>query len=87
MSDKPDWKPKWTASRNILVTEWNPIGIDVPQDEYDSYIPGIYRLLREHAGLAAITSYLNDNDIGGSTEPRRSETNQRVAKLLMTVME
>ena len=76
--------------RKLLMPEWDPIGVaDIPeaQDEYDSYIPGIYRLLREHADLAAIASYLNDNDIGGSTEPGRFETNRRVAEMLMNLME
>ena len=38
------------AIREILLRDWDPIGVsDVPeaQDEYDSYIPGIYaRLIR-----------------------------------------
>ena len=83
----PDWKSKSAAIRKILLSEWNPIGFDVPEDEYDSCIPGIYRLLRERAGIAAITSHLDQHDIAGSTEPGRSETNQRVAKLLMTLMD
>ncbi len=70
-----------------LLSEWNPVGFDVPEDEYDSCIPGIYRLLRERAGIAAIASHLDQHDIAGSTEPGRSETNQRVAKMLMTLMD
>ena len=34
--------------RSILLNDWDPIGVaDVPeaQDEYDSYIVGVYRLL------------------------------------------
>lgn len=31
--------------RQILLNEWNPIGFDVPHDEYDSYIAPIYRIL------------------------------------------
>jgi hypothetical protein len=83
----PDWKSKSAAIRKILLSEWNPIGFDVPEDEYDSCIPGIYRLLRERAGMAAIASHLDQHDIAGSTEPGRSEENQRVAKMLMTLMD
>ncbi|HEY0077582.1 MAG TPA: hypothetical protein VGB73_02980 [Pyrinomonadaceae bacterium] len=38
--------------RQILLHEWDPIGVsDVPeaQDEYDSYVGGIYRLLASGA--------------------------------------
>jgi hypothetical protein len=90
MSDKDkfkrDWKTKSAAIRRILLTEWNPIGFDVPEDEYDSHIPDIYRLMRERAGIPAITAYLDQHDIG-STEPGRAETNQRVAKMLITLTE
>lgn len=29
------------------MSHWNPIGCGVPDDEYDSYIPVIYRLIQE----------------------------------------
>jgi hypothetical protein len=38
--------------RQILLHEWDPIGVsDVPEahDEYDSYVGGIYRLLASGA--------------------------------------
>jgi len=39
------------AIREILLRDWDPIGVaDIPeaQDEYDSYIPGIYGRLIRH---------------------------------------
>jgi hypothetical protein len=38
--------------RQVLLREWDPIGVgDIPeaQDEYDSYVGGIYRLLASGA--------------------------------------
>ena len=37
-----------TAIRAILLTQWDPIGVSQypeAQDEYDNYVPGVYRLL------------------------------------------
>lgn len=36
-----------TDIRQILIDDWDPIGIkgSGPDDEYDSYIAGLYRLL------------------------------------------
>jgi hypothetical protein len=32
--------------RKILYHDWNPIGVsDLPEDEYDSYIAPVYRIL------------------------------------------
>ena len=31
--------------RQLLYRDWNPIGFDVPEDEYDSYIAPVYRVL------------------------------------------
>ena len=36
------------AIRAVLLTQWDPIGVSQhpeAQDEYDSYVPGVYRLL------------------------------------------
>jgi|SRR6185295_13285726 len=46
---------------NILLRDWDPIGInDVPEahDEYDSYIGGVYRLLASHRSIDQIVDYL-----------------------------
>ncbi len=49
------------AIRSILLKEWDPIGVkDVPeaQDEYDSYIPGVYKLLINRESSEKIFQYL-----------------------------
>jgi hypothetical protein len=47
--------------RQVLVKIWDPVGIkDEPhaQDEYDSYIGGVFRLLVNHSGDREIEDYL-----------------------------
>jgi len=58
------------AIRDILLKYWDPIGIykSGPDDEYDSYIWPIFKLLRNGAGINEITEYLYnlEKDIVGS---------------------
>ena len=45
----------------VLLKEWDPIGIqDVPeaQDEYDSYVGGVYHLLADGASVEALAEHL-----------------------------
>jgi len=47
--------------RLVLLRDWDPIGIqDVPeaQDEYDSYVGGVYRLLASGATAQEIAEHL-----------------------------
>ena len=47
--------------RAILLLDWDPLDIgDNPNlaDEYDAYIPGILRLMRERAAADEISQYL-----------------------------
>jgi hypothetical protein len=47
--------------RDILLRDWDPIGInDVPeaQDEYDSYVGGVYRLLASHCSADEMVDHL-----------------------------
>lgn len=44
--------------RSVFLREWNPIGFDVPRDEYDAYIGGVYRLLSQGARTADIAEHL-----------------------------
>ncbi len=49
------------AIRSILMKEWDPIGVGhIPraQDEYDSYIPTIYRLLIRREPAYEVFDYL-----------------------------
>jgi len=58
-------KPRMAASlkaiRRILMDEWDPCmvrGAPEAQDEYDRYIMGLYRMLREGTSEKAIRDFL-----------------------------
>ena len=47
--------------REILLREWDPIGVrDEPRarDEYDAYIGGVYRLLASEASPRSVAEHL-----------------------------
>ena len=47
--------------QKILLKEWDPIGIpDIPeaQDEYDSYIPAIYKIIQSKKPESELFDYL-----------------------------
>ena len=44
--------------RKILWEDWDPIGCGVPEDEYDSYVPDVIRLLREHVDEERLSDHL-----------------------------
>lgn len=47
--------------RQVLLRDWDPIGVsDLPeaQDEYDSYVGGVYRLLASGASEDEIIEHL-----------------------------
>jgi hypothetical protein len=58
---KQEWWKARAEIRRVLLEVWDPIGIrDEPnaQDEYDSYIGHIYRLLARRASEIEISDYL-----------------------------
>jgi hypothetical protein len=66
------------AIGQILLRDWDPIGVrDVPQaqNEYDSYVGGVYRLLASGASQQAVADYLADVEGGlmGSDHPSRRD--------------
>jgi hypothetical protein len=56
------WKREGARGlRRVVMAEWDPIGVaDVPeaQDEYDTYVGHLGRMLREGESEAAIRRYL-----------------------------
>jgi hypothetical protein len=48
------------AIRQILYRDWDPIGVcgDAPEDEYDSYIGGVYRILASSRSEEALIRFL-----------------------------
>ncbi len=47
------------AIRAILHRDWDPIGCGVPEDEYDSYLWPVMRLLNAEASREALADYLH----------------------------
>lgn len=53
------------AVRKILTKVWNPIGFDVPEDEYDEYLPDVliffkernYREMKDYLRLMEVWSF------------------------------
>ncbi len=52
------WKADAAAIRKILHQDWDPIGCGVPEDEYDSYLWPVLRLLDGGASREGIADYL-----------------------------
>jgi hypothetical protein len=53
----------WSRIQAILMTEWDPIGVKdepVVADEYDGYIPGVWKLLSHSPSVEAIMKHLDD---------------------------
>jgi hypothetical protein len=72
--------------RKILYHDWNPIGFAglLPEDEYDSYIAPIYRMLSESSSEDELIEYLfltEQGTVGVSCE-RRDHLRDVALKLL-----
>jgi hypothetical protein len=50
---------KYSGELSLLLwAVWNPIGFDVPLNEYEHYTPALWRMLEEQASVAAIAAEL-----------------------------
>jgi hypothetical protein len=57
------WRATWQPIAEILMNEWDPIGVcGVPEaiDEYDTYVQQVHAMLERGASAGAIESYLSD---------------------------
>ena len=67
------------AIRRILLVEWDPIGVGEiaeAQDEYDSHVPQICRLLITHVARETLVNHLwqlETEDMGLPGNPRHTE--------------
>ena len=66
--------------REILFQEWDPLNVDgavKPQDEYDSYIGPVLKLLESNPTLGQISGFLREIETkqlrGASSEERISK--------------
>jgi hypothetical protein len=84
-----DWKADVDAIRTILLTDWDPIGCGVPDDEYDSYIGGIYGLMQNGATAESLARHLNSiesESMGLAVNPKTTERNLVVANSLLGLL-
>jgi len=66
MTDRFEVQEIENKIRRVLISEWDPIGVsDFPDaaDEYDSYIGGIYGLIRRCASRDEIVSHLRNLEV------------------------
>jgi hypothetical protein len=80
-----DYRLALAAIHAVLIKEWDPIGVaDEPmaQDEYDSYIPVVLRLLREGADDAEIAAHLAKIETQEMGLDPLADRNRRVAVML-----
>ncbi len=74
------------AIRQILYRDWDPIGVcgTAPEDEYDSYIGGVYRVLASSRSEEALIRFLAGafEDIVGAQVSARERLRPVAQKLL-----
>ena len=74
------------AIRQILYRDWDPIGVHraAPEDEYDSYIGGVYRILASSRSEEALIQFLAGTAEGilGSQVPAPERLRSVTQKLL-----
>jgi hypothetical protein len=83
-------KELWGRVRSILWREWDPIGVYEPDsewdDEYDSYVPHIFRLAVEGCDqiriAASLTATINQSI--GLSAADNNEHDLRIAKLIVS---
>jgi hypothetical protein len=88
------WRKWWRARgepgiRQLLMEEWDPLGVrgfPDARDEYDSYVPPIGRLLREGAGATDVAEYLTNIETErmglSDTEAARTKAEEVAQKLI-----
>lgn len=76
------------AIREILFVEWDPIGVNENQqlnDEYDSYIAPVYRLISERASAENLAKFLFEAEHELGMPAKSVDTLLPVAKKLLSL--
>jgi hypothetical protein len=70
--------------REILFRVWDPLGVNdlAPDDEYDSYVAGVFQLLIANASGTEIAEHLRQIEIRKMGNVSNPENRKRVATLL-----
>jgi hypothetical protein len=82
-----DWKADVDAIRRILNSEWDPIGCGAAEDEYDGYIPVIYRMMQARAGVEELACHLEKLETENMGLRAHMDRNRRVAQMLLDLMD
>jgi len=77
-----DAKAEARAINTILWRDWDPIGCGVPEDEYESYVWPLYKLLIECGSRAEIETYLRETAEGMGVKSPENRLGPVVDKLL-----
>jgi hypothetical protein len=72
--------------REVFLRAWNPIGFAVPEDEYDSYMPGVLKLLLQGADAQEISNRLYTLETVSMGMPGDRERSMRVAGRLLSLI-
>ncbi len=83
-------KRLWREINTILFRDWDPIGVnDEPQceDEYESYVGGIYRLVVGDADCFKLAEHLAriETESIGLEKPDKEERCRRIAEQLLAL--
>jgi hypothetical protein len=70
-----------------LSAERDPIGCGVPDDEYDGYIPVVYRLMQARVSVDELAAHLQEIETQSMGLRGRPAVNRRVAKMLLDLMQ
>lgn len=77
----------YAAIREVLFCHWDPIGVRNfagPEDEYDSYIAPVYRLLQSEASDKELAEYLSrtaSETMGLSVPPGKNHLEEVIKHL------
>jgi hypothetical protein len=87
MGKHRDRKSEIDAIRQVLRHEWNPIGFPVPVDEYDSYIGTIHRMIKAGASTQELAVQLEKVETGSLGLEPNPESNEQVARRLLSLFQ
>lgn len=80
-----DTKAETHAINQILWRDWDPIGCGVPEDEYESYVWPVYKLLIDRNPRGDVEAYLRWAADENITCPVSDEKLQQVVDKLLAL--
>ena len=88
---KNPYKALFAAVHEILIRDWDPIGVgDSPEaeEEYDSYVPGMSKMLVEGADVYRIAEHLTQLQTVsmGLSPPESDDQNRQIAETLVQLV-